>query len=205
MSTDGPSISITIPTIGRPTLLRVLREIQPQLSTEDEVLVVGDGPRPAARAMVEGLDARIKYLEHGPTKNWGGSQRNFAMWRAKGSYLMSMDDDDRFSSTGLSKIRKAINEEPGRPLMFKMHQSSGLIWEFREVRVGDVSSQMMVVPNVPDRLGLYGNRYTGDIDFMVSTLARYPEGALVWRKETITLRGEEGGSAWNEMIAKWKW
>jgi len=201
----GPTVSITIPTIGRRTLLRVLGEIIPQLSQYDEVLVVGDGPRPEARAMVKGLDPRVKYLEHGPTKNWGHSQRNFAMWQAKGTHFMSFDDDDRFHSKGLSIIRNAIGDAPGRPHIFRMHQSTGLIWEYREARCGDVSTQMYVIPNVPEKLGLWGNRYIGDIDFIQSTLALYPKDAVIWREEAIVIRGENGNPSWNDRIAEWKW
>lgn len=200
-----PSVTFIIPTIGRETLLRVLGEIRSQLSAEDEILVVADGPRPAARAMVEGLDPRIKYLEHGPTKNWGHSQRNFGMWRAKGSHIMTLDDDDRFRSNGLEVIRKAIVETPDRPLIFRMHQSTGLIWEYRWTVIGDVSTQMYVVPNIPDRLGLWGNRYIGDQDFIQSTLALYPKGSVVWREEAIVLRGENENPSWNDRIAKWRW
>ena len=205
-ASEAPSVSIMIPTIARPTLLRVLGEIRPQLGAMDEILVIGDGPFPVARKMVDGLsDPRIKYLEHGPTKNWGHSQRNFAMWQAKGSYLMSLDDDDRFSSSGLTAVRRAIAEAPDRPLMFRMHQSTGLIWEAREVRCGDVSTQMFAFPNVPDKLGLWGNRYIGDIDFFTGTLALYPKDALVWREEVIAIRGENENPSWNESIARWNW
>jgi len=41
-----------------------------------------------------------------------------------------------------------------------------------------------VTPNDPARLGAWTDRYVGDFDFLTSTLAKYPKGALVW-DETI--------------------
>ena len=155
--------------------------------------------------MVEGRDPRVRYHEHGPTKTWGHSQRNFAMPLAKGDYLMTIDDDDRFSSKGLATIRKAVAEEPGRPLLFRLIHDKGIIWEDRAVRCGNVGTQMIVTPNTPGRLGVWGNRYEGDFDFIVSTLAAYPKDALVWREEILALRGVAKNPAWNERIAKWEW
>lgn len=204
-SNPDPSVSIVIPTIGRKTLLRVLGEIIPQLSDRDEVLVVGDGSQPEARAMVERLDLRVKYLEHGPSKNWGHGQRNFAMPLARGEYLMSLDDDDRFSSTGLERIRKAASEHPGRPLMFRIMHNTGVIWGDKVVREANVSTQMFVVPNDPEKRGVWGNRYQGDFDFISSTLALYPPDFLVWREEVLVLRGVSHDQAWNERMSTWKW
>jgi hypothetical protein len=38
------------------------------------------------------------------------------------------------------------------------------------LQVGYVSTQMMVVPNVPSLLGRWSERYEGDYDFAASTL-----------------------------------
>jgi len=206
MEVTSPSVSFIIPTIARHLLLRVLGEIRPQLGAMDEILVIGDGPFPVARKMVDGLsDPRIKYLEHGPAKNWGHSQRNFAMPLCKGQYIMTLDDDDRFSSKGLATIREVASHHPGRPLMFRLMHDTGVIWEKPIIRQANVSTQMFVVPNDPTMLGIWGNRYEGDLDFIESTVARYPKDALVWREEMLVLRGVSHNPEWNERMALWKW
>jgi len=58
------------------------------------------------------------------------------------------------------------------------------LWERREVVFGNVSTQMIVLP-AGGRWGRWERRYGGDFDFLTSTLARWPAGALVWREEVI--------------------
>lgn len=199
------SVSIIIPTIGRDTLARLISEIVPQMEIGDEVLVVGDGNVPSARLIAEGVDPRVRYLEHGPTKDWGHGLRNFAMPLARGRYIMTLDDDDRFRSNGLATIRKAVSEAPNRPLIFRLMHDTGVIWEEKVIRECNVSTQMYVIPNVRERLGIWGNRYQGDLDFITSTLALYPEGSALWREELLVLRGVSHNQEWNDRMSAWKW
>jgi hypothetical protein len=52
------------------------------------------------------------------------------------------------------------------------------------VAVGNVGTPMFVLPAAGPR-GAWGRRYEGDYDFITSTLALWPAGALVWREEVI--------------------
>ena len=187
--------SVIIPTVGRPSLTDVLKDLLTELPEEDEILVVGDGPQPAARALAEGLGGRVRYLEHGPTKDWGHSQRNAAMRVALGTHIMTMDDDDRVVVGAGRAIRSRVAEAPDRVHFFRMYHQQGVIWNFRQVRECNVSTQMVVVPNVPGRLGVWGNRYEGDYDFITSTVALYPGGEAdaVWHEEITVVHGIRGG------------
>ena len=200
---DPHSLSILIPTIGRSELARLLSELVPQLLSCDEILVIGDGPQPLARAMAD-VDPRVRYLEHGPDHCWGHPQRNWAMPLARGAYLMSFDDDDRVAPRALERVRGAMADHPGRPLMFREYHEGSVIWSTRSVALGNVSTQMIVVPNVPERLGKWGSRYEGDYDFIQSTLALYAAGvdALVWRPEVIALHGT---ASWKGSVDTWVW
>lgn len=188
------SLSVMIPTIGRECLSKLLAELVPQLCLDDEVLVVGDGPQPRAAEIIKGIDARVIYHEHGPDHAWGHPQRNWAMRRSRGTHLMWFDDDDALLPEALRTVRSAIASTPHLPLMFRMRHIGGVIWWKREVCDGNVSTQMFVAPNVPSRLGRWGHRYQGDLDFITSTLQLYPSGAssLVWREEVIAVHGIDG-------------
>lgn len=190
-----PSVSVITPTIGRESLETMLRDLIPQLGDGDEVLVIGDGPQPKAYEILGKVKSPfIRYWEHGPIWNYGNPQRNIAMAEAKGDYIMFVDDDDRPAQGGVGIVKAVATQLPGRPLMFKMPYMKHLIWKTREVRCGNVSGQMFIVPNVKGRLGKWSGLYTGDFDFIKSTLLLYPERdkAVVWKEEVITIPGVAG-------------
>lgn len=192
------TLGIITPTIGRGSLRTMLERLTPQLDAEDRVMVVGDGPQPNARIIVEILKCPlIRYSEHGPIRNYGNPQRNLAISESKTDYLMFVDDDDMPEKGSIARIKKAIAQHPGRPLMFRINGSHCVIWRWTRVEVCNVSGQMFVIPNVPGRIGRWSGRYEADLDFMKSTLALYPKGEddLVWREEIICTQGYVGRQA----------
>jgi glycosyl transferase family 2 len=181
-----PSISVVVPTIGRPSLLQALRSISSQMGPDDEVLVSGDGPQPLAREITAQFGAGFKYMESDSrADDWGATPRNAALDVAAGDAVAFMDDDDVSLPGALDAVRRGLEENPGRPLIFMMRHRGRLIWERPELFSGNVSSQMFAVPNVPGRVGRWTTRYEGDFDFITSTLALYPEGSVVFREEVI--------------------
>lgn len=187
------SLSIIIPTIGRPLLKRLLDQVLPQLWEKDEVLVIGDGPQPAAEAMVQAMmDPRITYHELGPTRCWGHQQRNWGMLIAQGSHLMFLDDDDESCAGSFNVIREVAVRDPEKILIFKTFHQGGPIWVDPVIRHMNVSTQCFVVPNIPERFGTWGQRYAGDFDFIVSSVQAHPEKekGIVWRPEVTSIHGE---------------
>ncbi len=194
---DGmPSISIITPTIGRDSLKSMLDGLLPQLEAGDEVLIIGDGPQPNAKTIVDSLASPfIQYWETEPIRNYGNPQRNEAIARSKGDYLMFVDDDDTVDSHAVCTVRKAAKEFPGIPLMFKMlHNGHIILWDVPQVAYGHVSGQMFVTPNVKGKVGTWSGKYGADFDFMTSTLALYPEGtaAVKFLEDVITIQGYAG-------------
>jgi glycosyltransferase involved in cell wall biosynthesis len=102
---------------------------------------------------------------------WGHAARNQLMTCARGDALMFIDDDDAYLPDALSLARQAVSERPDRVHLFRMRLPGGReLWADKTVRCGNVSTQMLVVPNDPARLGQWGDRYEGDFDFLTSTL-----------------------------------
>jgi glycosyltransferase involved in cell wall biosynthesis len=160
---DGPTLSIIVATIGRPTLTRTLASIASQLAPGDEVIVVRDA-----------------------SGDPGDTARMDAMPRARGTRLAFMDDDDVYAPDGLAKMRRFASEHPGRIAIFKMEHPVGTThWRESEpeLRYGNVSSQNFLVPNVPGRLGRWHElpRPSGKGNYA---------GDYVFIKETIELQGE---------------
>ncbi|HEV3028487.1 MAG TPA: glycosyltransferase family 2 protein [Planctomycetota bacterium] len=184
--------SVIIPTCGRPTLARTLWSVivKGSLACEDEVIVIGDGPQPAARAIAEAW--KVTYLDTVPTRGFGGHQRNVGMAAAKGSHLLFMDDDDAYRPGAFPIIRAAAEENTGKILIFRMENHASRRgwaskWDSQVACCGNVSTQMLCIPNVPAQLGKWTGAPTNDWDFLQGTLSRWPGGdaAIAWRQEII--------------------
>lgn len=191
---DEVRISMIVPTIGRPSLAPLVRDFVRQAGPADDLIVVGDGAQPGARAVAEGADPRVSYRELGPTRDWGHGLRNAAMALAKGTHIWSLDDDDRLVRGALDRVKGSLAASPDVPHMFRMHHGKWILWERRAVAHRNVSTQMIVVPNLPGRLGRWGSRYEGDWDFIRSTLDLYPNGEedCVFDDRIVVVHGVAG-------------
>ncbi len=168
-----PTLSVIVPTCGRESLARLLDDLIPDLGEHDEVIVVGDGPQPTAQALVAAVtDPRVWYTEGPATGCYGNAQRQYGMTPAHGSHLCFVDDDDHVLTGGLRILRRLAARHPLTVILSRMIDKRGLLlWMNEEVKQGNVSSQMILVPNVPAALGTWGARYEGDYDFLASTVA----------------------------------
>lgn len=164
-----------IPTVGRSTITRTVRSINSQNWTiPDEVIIVHDSA---------------------PHNDWGAWARTEGMRRARGNYLLFMDDDDEYLPKAFEVIRKAIQQKPDRVHIFCMKREkpfNDVLWTCQDLtRPGEISTQMIVVPNDPARLGEWTSRYEGDFDFLISTLAKHNQPP-VWHKEVIAIQHPHG-------------
>ncbi|MDD5366930.1 MAG: glycosyltransferase family A protein [Gallionellaceae bacterium] len=168
-----PTLSVIVPTCGRESLSRLLADLIPDLGEHDEVIVVGDGLQvPAKRIVVDRADPHVRYAETPPTYCFGNAQRQYGMTLARSSHLCFVDDDDHVLIGGLRILRRLAARHPLTVILSRMIDKRGLLlWMHEEVKQGNVSSQMILVPNVPAALGVWGARYEGDYDFLASTVA----------------------------------
>lgn len=158
----------------------------------DEVIVVGDGPQPLAQKSVSEYSTKldVRYVE-GPLDHCvGHPQRNAVMGQAKGTHIVSIDDDDEYINDALSIMRQAAKDHPGRVIIFRMdvrERLSSILWIDKAIREGNVGTPMFMVPNLPSALGVWGHRYAGDFDFIRSTVDKWPGGdqGVVWSEAII--------------------
>lgn len=156
------SLSVIVASGGRPTLSRTIQSIVPQLHLEDELIIVVD-----------------------QTSQWGHSSRNRAMQWAKGDHLCFMDDDDEYTPDAFQHIRAAIGRDPDAMWIFRMRYAWGNeLWTDQELRLGNVSTQIAVVPNKPP-LGRWADGiYEGDWHF-IQACAKHK--AVRWDEHVIAL------------------
>lgn len=179
-----------IPTIGRPSLIRLLETIPDE--PEIEVIVVGDTYNDdfsnaialAAREII----GRTNIYWHGydgGVHRWGHPQRNHGMSIANGEWLMFTQDDNIYSPNAFEVVRNAINKNYPRPLLFKiMTWQAGIVWNVPILREGDIDADCIVIPNVPEKLSKWSYRYNGDADFIMSTCELW-DNDIAWRPEII--------------------
>lgn len=185
------NLSIVVPTPDGGFLGSLFESMRRQLREGDEVIVVGDthsDPLDEVREQVEAEGHRWLELDAG-RHAWGHPQINLGIEHATGDYLVFIDDDDAFTLDAFSNIRRAARSlrEPV-PMMFRFRSLRyGTLWQRKEIEVGFIGGHEFVVPNIPDRLGRWTDRYEGDFDFIVSTLEKWPADSLVWRQEIISV------------------
>lgn len=184
-------VSVVIPTIDRESLEETLASVEGDLDPDDQVVVVGDGPCPGARARVAARGSRFIYAETPRTGRWGHAQRNLGMDLASGDYVWFLDDDDTAHPGALEAIRREAMLAPGRPMVFRMAYEERIIWERPVLLPGNVSTQMLVVPNVPSRTARWGpdpahpTGRGGDYLFALRTARLWPPGHLLWRPDVV--------------------
>lgn len=162
------SISFIVPTIGRDTLGRTLRSIE--RFPNDEILVEVDSP---------------------PSGRWGNDQRNIAMRRAICSHLAFIDDDDFYVKGHRKIMEEALKSYPDRPHLFRIKYPNGdVIWDKHEIIPGNISTQMILVPNSPKML-YHWEKGRNMADFIFVNKWQWPQKKIVWHEEIITLMGHD--------------
>jgi len=176
-----PTLSIIVPTVGRASLVPTLQSIADQpLLPGDEVLVIGGGGD--VRGVVEAFGYR--HLAHAPGGHWGCEERTHGLAHARGSHLAFLDDDDCWVPGARTRIADALATTPDRPALFRMTYPDGrILWDDPALRCGNVSTQMLVLPNEPAKFGTWTIRREGDYDFLVSM--QWPAASIVWRPDVI--------------------
>lgn len=162
------SISFIIPSINRPTLYRTVASIE--MCRGDEILVEFDLP---------------------PSGKWGNPQRNKAIGRSTCEYLAFIDDDDYYVKRHRQIMEDTINQNPEKPILFKMQYPDGhTIWDKKEIIGGNIGSPMILVPNKKEMLyKWFSGRNMADFIFVRNW--GWHDNDIVWSEEIIAKLGHD--------------
>lgn len=187
---EVPSISVVTPTLGRKSLSRTAESVRPQLLSNDEWWIVGDGPQAVVRRQVEAwANPQIRYLDHSdPNSRYGNAQRNVAMRRSHGDLFLFLDDDDALAAGALDAVRR--HGVRRRPMMFRMDYRPGrrVLWDRPVLSVGNVAGAAFVVPRLEGRWCEWtapNDPVTCDVDYIRRTLDLWPADSLLWCEEIL--------------------
>lgn len=158
-------LSVIIPTSNRHTLYATLESTK----KAKEVIVVADGKCNISEEICKNF-SNVRYIEFYETGDYGASQRNFGMRLATQPLISFLDDDDIYTAEGIDKILSyskltSLN-------IFRVKFKDFVIWDKPEIEYGNVCTVGMVVPNIPDRIGVWTARYGHDLDFAQMTFDR---------------------------------
>lgn len=201
-----PSITIAVPTIGRPSIVDTLDSIARQdLRTGDQVLIVYDSfaPDPAhleqTRTLVEGYGFTFVAF-NGYVHFFGNPQLNHAMTLATGDFFTALGDDDVYVDGAIARMRKALVR--GRALLYQFYSPDDLIpnkpglrvrlWQDRSLRVANLSGCCMAAPReslVPVSREL---RIEVDFDWIVDIVAKTGQKPK-WLKDCLIVARPPAG------------
>jgi hypothetical protein len=161
------TISFVIPTIGRDSLKNTLASIEKWPG--DEILVIKHTP---------------------PSGNWGNAERQEGTDKAKCDFIAFIDDDDIYVKGHRKLMDEAINIEPtDKPILFRLKYPNGrILWDRKRVKNGNVSTQMILVPNVKEMLYGWDQHHTW-ADYQFINRWRWPASDIKWREEVLVLMG----------------
>lgn len=105
------------------------------------------------------------------------------MGKAKGRWLMFIDDDDTYLKGAFDHIKGRIDEDPDRPVLFKMRYVNGrTLWDEEKVITGNIGTPMILCRN-DDGVGWWEPVRQGDATFIKETIER--NGGVVWDQHVI--------------------
>lgn len=175
---EHKTVTYLVASVGRSSLARTLESIKTYVG--DEILVVG--------SMGDAVDPRVTFIPCGPGGDWGHTERNFTTPLAKGDYIAHIDDDDVYAPGTRALMSDAMTNTPDRPVLFRMRFPNGItLWQDQALRCGNVGTPMMLIPNVPERLGKWLPFVGGDYAFLEA--CKWAPEDFVWRPEVIALLG----------------
>lgn len=185
-----PTLTLVIPTVGRPTLARTLTSLRGQpWGPGDEILLVCDRPAasPFVRELYPQFGPPVRYLETPALGHWGHGVRNHVQRErlVRTTHRAQLDDDDTWTPDALATIRAALTAEPDRPHIFRMDwrlagpkrppDDRPVLWTDPVLRDSNVGTPMLVAPVALDGAE-WGARYNGDFDHIRETCGRHPLG-----------------------------
>ena len=184
------TLSVIIPTTGRPSLLVTLESLRNQdWISGDEIILAYDGVVPpdfySSISSFSGLPIKVRGVDDGPHYDWGHTPRNKVMPTVEAKWLCHIDDDDIYVDGAISMIRSTVSGTSA-PHMFRMVNKNGTeVWRVQGALVfGNVATPCIVHPRM-DSYPYWISKVGGDCDFISAILRAYPPFSVLWHETVI--------------------
>ncbi len=191
------TLTIIVPTIGRPTLETTLQSIARQdLRAGDRVIVALDmyqePPRPDVAALVARYGFDLLPIDGG-VHFMGNPQLNAALATVTTDYVCALGDDDVYVDGAIARLRPKLKD--GRAVLFQFYAPPYLVagdprrfvlWADRVLRVANISGCCIAAPRealvpVSDQ-----QRCEVDFDWIVEIVAKTGHKPL-WMEDVLII------------------
>lgn len=193
------TLTVIVPTIGRPTLGDTLASIARQrLVPGDQVLIAydshdGDTEHEAqTRALVASFG--FTFVPHdGGYHFYGNPQLNHAMTLATGDFVTCLGDDDVYVDGAFDRLRKAL--KPGRVTLCQFYSppfetqdgpQRFLLWDLPKLRVARISGCCLIAPTKHLVPVSTERRIEVDFDWIVDVVAKSGKPPL-WLRDCLII------------------
>ncbi|MFM7675458.1 MAG: glycosyltransferase family 2 protein [Synechococcus sp.] len=131
-STVPGLVSVITPTCGRlQTLQEAIASVEAQDDPHWEHLIVSDGHFPTVQQLKRvNREPRRHFLATPAIRHFGNHQRNVGIFKARGEFLLFLDDDNVLYPHALSTMRRAFAEQPVDLVLFPIdydHSKHGVL------------------------------------------------------------------------------
>jgi glycosyltransferase involved in cell wall biosynthesis len=181
---NNPVISVAIPTYKRcKSVVALVNSIIPQLTDEDELLVVDDGSQDGTADLIGEIE-RVRLISNqsneGMLKNW-----NKCLTSSTNDWICIVHDDDTFAPDALQTIRKAIELAKEPAIVGHIYNKNSLdnCFRYRIVESGSwaalnpfpIPSGVTIHRSIVKEIGLFDERfqYSADIEYFSRICAKF--------------------------------
>jgi len=163
------SFHVLLATIGKDGIFRILQSFKTQLSENDYLTVVFDGPDwPNIQEVIDytkDFKCHVSVIvEEENLGHWGHGIRNKHK-DLKGDYVFHVDDDDDITPDCMDSLR-AHCHDLNKVFLFKMQlDSKKIIWTEKKIEHSKVGTPMGILPIEINKKSDFGYFYGGDYEF----------------------------------------
>lgn len=143
------SFNVICVSIGRPTLLRLIKSLDGQLNSNDIFTIITENNHDYVKNLLSTIKVsyRINHIidGDGPKHCWGHNLLNKYMNNVDGDFIMFADDDDFYDENAFKNIRESVKEK--KLYIFKHKWNGAIKWDRKVFEVGNIGKCMGVIPN----------------------------------------------------------
>ncbi len=198
-----PTLTIVIPTIGRPTLKDTLDSIARQaLVPGDRVVVALDThaepPRPDVAELVARYGKQFQLLKVDSGYHFmGNPQLNAAIRLCRTDYLCALGDDDVYVDGAMARLRPKLRD--GKAVLFQFYAPPFLVhdnprrfvlWAARQLRVANLSGCCIAAPRKALVAVNPEQRIEVDFDWIEAIVAKTTQKPI-WMNEVLIIARPE--------------
>ena len=166
------SFHVLIATIGKNSIFKLLNTFNEQLTENDYLTIVFDGPDwpniQEVQEYTEDFKCTVSVIvEEKNLGYWGHAIRNKHK-NLDGDFVFHVDDDDIITSDCMDTLRTHCTDK-NKVCVFKMKMESGeIVWKEKKIVFSEIGTPMGIVPIDINKKADFGYFYGGDHAFYKS-------------------------------------